>query len=677
MSTDTSNRLIHETSPYLLQHAHNPVDWYPWGDEAFKKAQEEDKPLIISIGYSSCHWCHVMEHESFENPEIAQLMNEHFVCVKVDREERPDVDQIYMEAMQAMGLGGGWPLNAFITPDGKPFYGGTYFPPQKWASALQQIAKNYKENRDKVVESAEYVTKHLQISEAQRYGLNNESIEFSVDTQLAIFKLLESKFDYKWGGMDRAPKFPMPSIYLFLLRHAQQADNKAALEHVQFTLQKMAQGGIYDQIGGGFARYSTDHEWFAPHFEKMLYDNGQLVSLYAEAYKVTKDPSFKQVVYETCDFIEREMLSPEYAFYSALDADSEGEEGKYYVWSYDEIHELLGKDDGELFCEYYKVTPAGNWELDNILFREETDDVFIKKHHLTRPQLEAKTKEWKDTLLKIRQNRIAPGLDNKALVSWNALMLKGYLDAYKTFNDTRFLNVALKNATFIKEKMLQPSGQLFHTYNRGKATIDGYLDDYSLLIDAYLHLYQVTFDESWLYTAKALCEYTITHFYDEDENSFYYTDNTSEQLIARKKELFDNVIPSSNAIMATNLYWLSKCFDDEQYYTMSLTMISRVANLLTKEPSFLAHWASLYTYFTQPTAEIVVVGQDALSKSLQLQQNYLPNSIVLGMVNAESSLPLLAEKPSDGKEAVIYVCYNKTCQLPTKNVNEALNQIKY
>lgn len=674
MNTETSNRLIHETSPYLLQHAHNPVDWYPWGEEAFTKAKNEDKPLIISIGYSSCHWCHVMEHESFEDPEIAAIMNKYFVCVKVDREERPDVDQVYMEAVQAMGLGGGWPLNAFITPDGKPFYGGTYFPPKKWVNVLQQLSKNYQDNREKVTESAEYITQQLQISDAQRYGLEVNDIAFTKETQQEIFNLLESKFDYKWGGLDRAPKFPMPSIYLFLLRHFHQTNNGAALDHVSFTLEKMAQGGIYDQIGGGFARYSTDHEWFAPHFEKMLYDNGQLVSLYAEAFKVTKNPLFKEVVYETCDFIEREMLSEEGAFYSALDADSEGEEGKYYVWSYEEIEKYIG-DDAPLFNDYYKVTPAGNWELDNILFREKSDSAFAEKHGLTIPQLHNKIKQWKDVLLPIREKRSRPGLDDKALVSWNAIMLKGYIDAYKSFGDERFLQTALLNASFLEAKMLKGQ-KLSHTYSKGKATIEAYLDDYSLLIDAYIHLYQVTFNEKWLTHAQELTEYCLAHFYDEKENSFFYTNDTSEKLIARKKELFDNVIPSSNAIMATNLYWLSKIFDNEEYATTSLKMMSQATPLLTKEPSFLAHWGCLYTYYTTPTAEIVISGENALTKVKDLFQNYLPNVVVLGSTSDNSTLPLLQEKQSAAKDAIIYVCYNKTCQMPTTEISKAIELIK-
>ncbi|WP_242927053.1 thioredoxin domain-containing protein [Pontibacter vulgaris] len=667
------NRLIHESSPYLLQHAYNPVDWYPWGDEALQKAKQEDKPILVSIGYAACHWCHVMEHQSFEHEKIADLMNEHFVCIKVDREERPDVDAIYMDALQAMGLQGGWPLNVFLNSAAQPFYGGTYFPPEQWANLLLNIAEAYKKNRAELDTSAGQFVAHLNQSELQKYGLSQSNPTITESDFKQMFHHLSARFDKKLGGLDHAPKFPMPANYLFLLRYYTYSGDQAALKHVNLTLHEMAYGGIYDQIGGGFARYSVDNEWLVPHFEKMLYDNGQLISLYAEAYQVTKDPLYKDVVYETIAFAERELLSPEGGFYSSLDADSEGEEGKFYVFTKEELHAILAAEE-PLFSKYYHVTAAGNFEHGtNILHRRISNEKFAEENELELEVLEEMVKAWKDKLMAVRAKRVRPGTDDKILCSWNALMLKGLADAFYTFGEDHFLELALQNANFLLQHLKQDN-KLYHNYKAGKATIDGFLEDYALLTRALVALYEVTFDEKWLQEAKQLTDYTLTNFLDEAENMFYFTDNNSGKLIARKKEILDNVVPASNSVMATNLHLLGLYFDEERYQQLSDEMLAKVKDLVIKEPSHLGNWAALYFQKLKPTAEVAIVGPKAAAIRAELSSFYIPNMILLG-TKTSSNLALLKERVAVNGKTTIYVCYNKTCQLPVHTASEALEQL--
>ena len=666
----SSNKLINESSPYLLQHAHNPVHWYPWGEEALKKAKEEDKPIIVSIGYSACHWCHVMERECFEKEELAALMNDHYINIKVDREERPDIDQIYMDAVQAMGLGGGWPLNVFLTPDAKPFYGGTYFPPANWANLLSQINKAFKEHRQEVENSAEGFKDALSRSEVAKYNLVETSKEFKKEELDKLFSIMKPSFDLKMGGMNRAPKFPMPSIYAFLLRYYSVSGNEEALRHVSLTLTKMAYGGIYDQAGGGFARYSTDTEWFAPHFEKMLYDNGQLLSLYVEAYQITKEEKYKTIVYETVDWIEREMTNPEGGFYSALDADSEGVEGKFYVWSKEELHSLLG-DDLELFCDYYSIKADGNWEHDyNILFKNLSDEAFVNKHKIEISLFKDKVKNWKKIILAEREKRIHPGLDDKILASWNGLMLKGLSDAYRVFDENKFLNLALSSASFLKTKM-KKGEKLFHNYKNGKASIDGYLEDYAFAMEGYISLYEATFDEQWISEAINLANYTIEHFYDETEGLFFFTDNNSEKLITRKKEVFDNVIPASNSAMARNMYKLGLLLYKDDWTDLAKSMLSRTKKIIQTDPAYLSNWACLYADLTSPTAEIAIMGTSCLEKRKEFDKQYLPNKILSGALHS-SSLPILENKESKEGKTMIYVCFDKSCKVPVESVSEAI-----
>lgn len=669
-----ANRLINATSPYLLQHAYNPVNWYPWGKEALDKAREEDRPILVSIGYSSCHWCHVMERESFENDSIAAIMNEHFIAIKVDREERPDVDQIYMDAVQAMGQNGGWPLNVFLTSDQKPFYGGTYFPPQAWAKLLQQVAAVYNEKRNEVEESAEQLTNAIATSEVVKYRLKDNGAEYNINSLDNMYDNMAQRFDQKRGGFNRAPKFPMPGQWLFLLRYYHLTGNQEALRQLEITLNEIARGGIYDQAGGGFARYSVDADWLVPHFEKMLYDNGQLVSLYSEAYTVTGEELYKQTVYQTIEWLEREMTNSMGGFYSALDADSEGEEGKFYVWSKAEIEQITG-EDSDLIIDYYNITDSGNWEEGkNILHRTMSDREFAAKRGIDPETLAEKVTNANTLLLKQRTQRVRPGLDDKALSGWNGLMLKGLVDAYVAFGEERFLMLALNNAAFISDEMSE-DGRLFRSYKEGKATIDGYLEDYAHVIDAYISLYQATFDEQWLTTAKNLTDYTIEHFYDDNEKLFFYTDDSSEKLIARKKEIFDNVIPASNSQMAINLYQLGIIYDNEDYQEKSEAMIGKMAASLEGEPAYLYNWGILYTYMAAPMAEIAIVGNNALKFRQELGGKYHPNKILMGTIKS-SNLPLLKEKMTVNDETTIYVCYNKTCKLPVNNVAQALDQLQ-
>ncbi len=697
------NRLIHETSPYLLQHAHNPVDWYAWGSEALEKAKTENKPILVSIGYATCHWCHVMERESFENQAIANYMNTHFVCIKIDREERQDLDNIYMSAVQAMNGNGGWPLNVFLMPDTKPFYGGTYYPAEHWLHLLNQIVKTFEVQPEKLTNSAAQLTEILNRSEIEKYGIKSEKRDFSQENLHKIANSLAKHYDKHKGGMGQAPKFPMPSIYLFLLRYVAISNDENAFQQTLLTLISMAYGGIYDQIGGGFSRYATDNEWNIPHFEKMLYDNGQLVSLYSEAYSLLSTfetdniayteelkTMFKNVVYETIAFVKREMTGEKGNFYCALDADSEGIEGKFYVWTKDELEDT-GLENIELFKKYYNVVDdeEGNWEHGyNILFRTQSDSNFAKAENISVEKLQQQVHIWKKILLAQRTHRIRPILDDKTLTSWNGLMLKGLCDAYMVFGEQEFYDLALNNANFLLQNMINSSitanvaadfslqsinsskPKIWHSYKNGKTTLHGYLDDYALVIQGFIAVYQISFDEKWLQIAKELTDYTMTNFYDGAEKMFFYTDNHAERLIARTKEVFDNVIPASNSIMAINLQRLALYFESVDYQQVADDMINGITPLIEKETRYLSNWACLYTYYVQPTTEVAISGKDAMKMVQELTKPYYPNKII-ATTTTKSMLPLLVDRPAQ-EETLIYVCRNKVCLLPTKDVKVAL-----
>lgn len=671
-----TNGLINETSPYLLQHAHNPVDWKAWNAETLALAISENKLILISIGYSSCHWCHVMEHESFENETVASIMNQNFINIKVDREERPDIDQVYMTAVQLITGRGGWPLNCIALPDGRPIWGGTYFPKEKWINALKQLAQLYKEKPNEAIKYAEKLTEGVKNSDL--ISVNNREENFTISELKSSINEWKLTMDFELGGRMGAPKFPMPTNYQLLLRYAIQANDSIILDYVNKSLTNMAFGGIYDQAGGGFSRYSVDHKWHIPHFEKMLYDNGQLVSLYAEAYQATKNELYKITVYQTLEFIKRELTNNEGAFYSSLDADSlnaksELEEGAYYVWNEAELKTIL-KTDFELFSEYYSINQYGFWEHDNyVLIRKYNTDEFAEKHSIRVTELEQKITSWQNLLLKERSKRNLPRLDDKILTSWNALMMKGYIDAYKVFNEQHFLDVAIKNATFIYTKQLHENGNLYHNYKNGKSTINGYLEDYATVIDAYISLYEVTFNELWLITAKQLTDSVFDHFFDITQSMFFFTSNEDPELITRKIEIEDNVIPASNSIMAKNLFKLSHYFSNNYYLKVSSQMLANVKENSLKYASSHSNWLHLMCDTVGDFYEIAISGKEALTKLHEINQYYIPNKLIAGS-SKKSSVPLMQER-FNINETFVYICVNGACKLPEKNVEKALNQL--
>ena len=666
-----TNKLVNETSPYLLQHAHNPVNWYPWNDEAHSKALAENKLMIISIGYSACHWCHVMEHESFEDTTVAQIMNQFFVSIKVDREERPDVDQVYMDAAYVLTGSGGWPLNVIALPDGRPVFAGTYFPKDNWLKILNYFSDLFIKQPELFEQEA---SKIAQVIRQQRIpGINEEQAAFVADDLKDAFNNGINRIDFELGGMNGAPKFPLPNIYEFFLSYNYHTKDKKALEAVTGLLDNMARGGIYDQIGGGFARYSTDEIWKVPHFEKMLYDNGQLVSLYSNTYKVTKNEKYKQVVYQTLEFIQREMLDSSGGFYSAYDADSEGEEGKFYVWSKEEIINLL-KEDGQLFCDYYTVSDEGNWEEGkNILFQTNDVEHLLEKYKLDENSLSEKIFRGKQILFKEREKRIKPGLDDKILTSWNALMLKGFTDAYNAFNEICYLETAIKNANFISSKMIDEDGRIFRNYKNGKRTINGFLDDYSFTIEAFIALYESTFDEQWIYKAKTLTDYVIKHFKDSESGLFYYTSDLDDSLIARKMELSDNVIPASNSSLAKGLSKLGNYFYNKEYKELSENMLGKMNSGFISNPLYHSNWGILMLDMVYLYYEVAIVGDDFEKKRSELSNNYYPNVMLLGGKD-EGTLELLEQKLVQGR-TMIYVCEEKNCKLPVEDVSAAENQL--
>ncbi len=665
-----TNALINESSPYLLQHAHNPVNWYPWGKEALEKAKTEDKPIILSIGYSSCHWCHVMAHESFENDTIAEIMNKYFINIKLDREERPDIDQIYMEAVQAMGINGGWPLNVFLFPDQKPFYGGTYFPPQNWHKLLEAVAKAYENDRDKLYESAINFTKALNQAEGETYGLGSDSTSISMETMKGAYEKLKNNFDKEWGGVKKSPKFPMPSVWQFLIHYHYYSKDQAALDHLTFTLDKISMGGIYDHIGGGFSRYAVDAEWHVPHFEKMLYDNGQLLSLYANAYKVTGNHNYHQVMKETAQWLEREMLEDNGGFYAGMDADSEGEEGKYYVWSQEEINAISG-DNKKIISSYYDVSAAGNWEGKNVLRRLVPIDEFCQKNELTQEQLSQILSKFKPKALAERQKRIKPGLDTKIISGWNGLALTGLLDAYQATKDEHFLKLARNNAQFLLKEMINKDGSLKRTYG---SSIPGFMEDYSAMIQAFVKYYETLFDEQFLHAAKKLADYTIEQFYDSKDKLFYFTGDESETLIARKKEIFDNVIPSSNSIMAENLLKLGTLYDSKSYLETAKSMFGQVSGLLSKDPEYLSNWNKVVMNHLGQNAEVVILGNHFVDFGSIINHTFIPDMTLMG-AKESSSLPLFEYKFTDEGKTTVYVCYNKSCKQPVTDPEMAKKQL--
>jgi len=667
------NRLANSTSPYLLQHANNPVNWYPWGKEALDKARAENKLILVSIGYSACHWCHVMEHESFEDEAVAAVMNEYFVCIKVDREERPDVDQIYMSAVQLMSGRGGWPLNCICLPDQRPIYGGTYFRKNDWTSLLFNLADFYKQKPEEAEDYAVRLTEGIQKYESIEFV--EAHAQYSKTDLQAIVNNWKRYFDKQEGGTGNAPKFPMPNNWLALMRYAHLMKDEEIAQQVKLSLHKMAFGGIYDHVGGGFARYSVDGRWHVPHFEKMLYDNAQLISLYAEAYTWQPDELYRQVVDEIITFSTRELMSPEYGFYSALDADSEGKEGKFYIFTKDEIEEILG-DEAGLFSIYYNITEDGNWEEEesNVLFRKDSDEELAQKLGLPVDELLAQINASKQKVFEARSVRVRPGLDNKILASWNGLMLKGLADAYRTFNKPAYLELALNNAGFILNNLLGQNGRLSRVYSATSSQDKSvaFLDDYANIIDGLIALYEVTFNEHWLQQAKSLANTAIARYYDETKGIFFFTADDDEQLIARKSEIMDGVIPASNSVMARVLKKLGLLFDNESYVEVSAQLLRNVMPQLAKYGSAYSNWVMLLLDEVFGINEIAITGTEAEAFRKEMENNYIPNKIMLG--GNTGSLPLLQDK--FGASTQIFICKDKTCGLPAHNPADALNEVE-
>lgn len=668
MHTHT-NKLIEESSPYLLQHAHNPVDWYPWGEEALEKAKKEQKLMIVSVGYAACHWCHVMEHESFEDTVVASLMNKHFVSIKVDREERPDIDQVYMDAAQIMTGQGGWPLNVICLPDGRPIYAGTYFPKDNWIKVLNSVQEFYEKSPDKALDQANKV----------QSGVTQMSIVNVGDAKPFEQKQLDkagndwiNSIDDKRGGRRGKIKFPMPVSLIGLLNYSTDYSNEKGKASVFTTLDNMAYGGIYDQIGGGFARYSTDTDWHIPHFEKMLYDNGQLLSAYSTAYKLNQKPLYEQVIRETIAFCKRELYDGKAAFYSSLDADSEGEEGKYYVWSKAEIIDVIGSDQSDYF-KFYDVSEQGNWEGKNVFRTLTPIEEFCHQHKLDLKEFKNQVLKNNEALLRIREERIHPGLDDKTLTSWNALMVSGLADAYEALGDESFRTDALETGNFIWNTMWN-GAQLKRNYKNGKASINGFSEDYAATIQSYLKLYQITFDETWLDRASVLMDVSFKNFFNHENGLFNFKSSEDSNLYVQKSTIDDNVIPSANSMMALNLYYLGHYLYNDGYLKQSQNMLTSALPYMEQQASFYYNWFELYRRMLHEPYEVAIVGKDAETIRMEIAQNYLPNALLLGG-KTEGNLELLKMKLQDGK-TIIYVCQNKTCKLPVEKVKDALKQMK-
>ena len=667
-----TNRLAQETSPYLLQHAHNPVDWYPWGEEAFERARREDKPLLVSIGYAACHWCHVMERESFESPEVAALMNEHFVNIKVDREERPDVDGIYMDAVQAITGSGGWPLNVFLIPDRRPFYGGTYFPPTRafnraaWSDVLRAVADAYQNKKDEIESQAQTLSEHLKAANA--FGGGTAGFTPSRDSLDEAFRTVMKSADRLWGGFGRAPKFPQTFVVTFLLRYAHLAGNEDARDQALLTLDRMLMGGLYDHVGSGFARYSTDTEWLVPHFEKMLYDNALLVSALAEAYQLTGEERYREVIAQTLAWAEREMQHPEGGFYGALDADSEGEEGRFYVWDYSEVVGLLG-EEAELFCAYYDITPRGNWEGKSIPWVIKPLGTFARDKGVGEAELKALLQWGRERLLEERAKRVRPGLDDKVLLSWNALMVTAYCKAYAATGDEAYRQTAVRNMTFLFEKMGAGEGLFHHTWKWGVARHHGFLEDYSYLVAALLELATVTGEHGWLLRAKAIAETVLKHFKDPASPFFFFTPDFQDDVLLRKKEIYDGATPAGNSVMAYNLYHLSLLFNQPEWRAASERLLAAMGEAAVSYPTSFGVWLTLMQEMVYGTKEIAVVGPGAGRLAREVLQLYIPHKVMMANESENDQWPLLRGKKM-GAKPLIFLCENYACRQPVFTIGE-------
>ena len=672
-----TNRLIHETSPYLLQHAHNPVDWYPWGEEALALAKREQKPILLSIGYSACHWCHVMERESFENENIAAIMNELFVNIKVDREERPDLDEIYMNAVQVMTRHGGWPMTVFLTPDLKPFYGGTYYPPTDrygrpgFPKVMQAVAEAFNDQNAQVLQQADQITTQLhQISNI----VDPHEHELTEELMTNAFQHYRTQFDSHYGGFGSAPKFP-PSMGLpFLLRYWHRSGNTNALEMVELTLQRMARGGLYDQLGGGFHRYSTDERWLVPHFEKMLYDNAQLVVAYFEAYQATQNVFYRDIATETLDYVLREMYDAENGgFYSTQDADSEGVEGKFFVWEPPEVEDIIGEENAEIFCEFYDITPHGNFEGENILHVQTPPDLFARKLQMEPEELETLLAAGRRKLFEAREKRIKPGLDDKILTSWNGLMLRGMAMGYQLTGKPEYLAACEKSAEFVLTTLSQENGLLWRTYRAGKSHLNAYLEDYAYFIAGLIALYEASFEPRWLTEAERLAHLMIDQFSDDVGDGFFFTGKAHETLIVQSKSAYDGATPAGASMAIHSLLRLAKHLNTPEFQDKAVETLKLYFHQMQGMPSGSGQLLCELAFLLSTPKEIAIVGPkgDAKTEAMltALHGMYQPNKILALREPADdATLPLLANKPQIDNTATAYICENYACQAPTTDV---------
>ncbi len=683
------NKLISETSPYLLQHAYNPVNWYPWGSEALEKAKQEDKVVLVSIGYSACHWCHVMERESFEDATTAAIMNTNFICIKIDREERPDLDHIYMDAVQAMTGSGGWPLNVFLTPDTKPFYGGTYFPPvnafnrSSWTEVLGGVSTAWKERKHELLAQADNLTAHIGSQGNLMYdpvkieGISQEDI-FKWEYVDTMFSNIMKSSDTVWGGFGKAPKFPQTFTIEFLFQYYHYTGNLQALEQALLSVDKMLQGGIYDHVAGGLARYSTDNEWLAPHFEKMLYDNALLINVLCSAFQITKKEKYKIAAEKTIEFVLSEMTNPEHGFYAALDADSEGEEGKYYVWQKSEIDSLLG-ENSTVFCNFFNVTQGGNWEHKNILRILEPIESFAPAIGMDKGEIEQMLHSCLRVLESERVKRTKPALDDKSIAGWNALMLKALATAAIAFKNNNYLEAALANFNFISNNLKSKNvdAEMLHTWKSGTAKYPGFLDDYAYFTDACIRMYEATFLTDFLEMAQQTCKYVCANFSDEEEVFFYYTHLGQKDIIVRKKEIYDGAVPSGNSVMAANLLHLSIAFDDGIWRQRAYRMLQSVQQMVIKYPGSFGVWAALIAGLSKGFYEIAVTGKNSFSLAKNMVSGYfLPNSLIMASEQHNNSFVLLADKKYENMPQ-IYLCKKYICNKPVYDLAGFENYFKY
>ncbi|MGB1517983.1 MAG: thioredoxin domain-containing protein [Crocinitomicaceae bacterium] len=665
---DYTNDLINETSPYLLQHAHNPVNWVAWSDDAFERAKKENKLVLISVGYSACHWCHVMEHESFEDKEVAALMNKFFISVKVDREERPDVDQVYMTAVQLMTQQGGWPLNCFCLPDGRPIYGGTYFPKDQWIHILKSLHFTFQNDFEKVEEYASKL--HEGVQRAELIQKNETEIQFNIEKLRELVLRWSKLFDGINGGDSKAPKFPLPQNYLFLLEYATQMDDQKVMEHVCLSLDKMAMGGIYDQVGGGFARYSVDMLWKVPHFEKMLYDNGQLIELYSKAYRITNSPLYKRVVDETVQWLEREMIADRGGLYSALDADTEGQEGKFYVWSERELAETL-TNDFDWASDYFEMGYLSDWEGNKVLMCSQTDEIFLNEKGWTEVFFDQELKKLKKRLLNIRSERVFPGIDDKVLTGWNAMTVKGLAHAAVIFDEPRYLDLGRDIITTLLNNQWD-GNQLKRNFKNGYSTIDAFLEDYAHMIDGLIALHQADLEENWINAAVSLTEKAIQEFSDEKSGMFFFTDSSSN-LIARKMEINDNVIPSSNSVMAHNLFALGSLTGRMEWINRAEQMMYNVYDGMEMYGSGYSNWAMLLQRMITGQKEVVFAGNN-VDEAISEFRGQIDIPVLLARVTESSTLSISQGRHSTD-DLIIYVCEKGVCSLPVKSVAEAISRV--